>query len=207
LPYWLAPDGGTRYLMPLYPLIALIMAHVIQSCGERVVQVTVRALTVTIVIGLVVTAAGFPLYKRFVRGSYLEAAQAILARAGDAPIYARDTSSVGASIVAHLNVLRDPAPPVQAPPQENWNSGLVLSIDPDARVGQVAGTVTVGRAVRYLLCRGAACGRASDQGSHDGGGVAGDPAGGMLGHSVPDAPLSAPHSPETKTDDTPVFTD
>jgi 4-amino-4-deoxy-L-arabinose transferase-like glycosyltransferase len=208
LPYWLAPDGGTRYLMPLYPLFALVMAHVILSCGERVAQVTVKALMATVLVGFVVTAVGFPLYQRHVRGSHLEAARAILARAGDAPIFAIDTSAVGTSIVAHLNVLRAPQPPIEVPPQEGFGSGLVLTIDPEARFGRVAGVVMVGRAVRHLMCRGPACIPAWDRVSHDGGGVAGGAADGMLDRPLLQAPSPpAPRSPETEPDDPPVLTD
>ena len=34
LPYWLAPQGGIRYLLPVYPLIALLGARYIWRAGE-----------------------------------------------------------------------------------------------------------------------------------------------------------------------------
>ena len=81
-----------------------------------------------------------------------------LAQVGDQPLYASDTSSVGASIVANLNIMRAPQPPLRLPPP-GWTSGYVLVDAPDPAVGQVAAQVTVGGSVRYLLCRGTACSR------------------------------------------------
>jgi 4-amino-4-deoxy-L-arabinose transferase-like glycosyltransferase len=157
LPYWLAPGGGTRYLMPIYPLIALVMAQVIMRAGEWFANLTVKALMATIAIAYVATLVGFPLHQHLVRGSYADAAREILARVDDRPIYASDTSSVGASIVANLNIMRAPQPPLRLPPP-GWTSGFVLVDEPDPAMGQIAGRITVGGSLRYLLCRGPACG-------------------------------------------------
>jgi 4-amino-4-deoxy-L-arabinose transferase-like glycosyltransferase len=160
IPYWLAPSGGTRYLMPIYPLFALVMTAIVLRAGAAVAGLTVKALIATVGIAYVIALFGFPLYERYVRGSYAQAAQEILARVGDAPLYALDTSSVGASVVANLNVLRMPELPIREPPPA-WSSGFVLASGPDEAVGQIAALVTIGRQTRYLLCRGAACDRPS----------------------------------------------
>jgi hypothetical protein len=156
IPYWLAPDGGTRYLMPIYPLFALVMAVIVLRSGAAITRLNAKALIATVGIAYVTALLGFPLYERYVRGSYVQAAQAILARVGDAPLYAVDTSSVGVSIVANLNVLRAPKLPISQPPPV-WASGFVLADELDESIGRIAAPVAVGRHTRYLLCRGGVC--------------------------------------------------
>jgi 4-amino-4-deoxy-L-arabinose transferase-like glycosyltransferase len=161
VPYWLSPMSGTRYLMPIYPLFALIMAYVVLNSGKAIVELSARALIVTAGIAYVAAFLGFPLYEHYIRGSYDRAAQAIIARAGRFPIFANDFTSAGLSIVADLNTRRAPEPPVTTPPA-GFASGFVLTAEPDAKIGRVAITFTLGREsngtrTRYLLCRGDAC--------------------------------------------------
>ncbi len=35
LPYWLSPQSGIRYLLPIYPLVALVCARIIWRAGDR----------------------------------------------------------------------------------------------------------------------------------------------------------------------------
>jgi len=161
LPYWLFPGSGTRYLMPLYPLFALVMAFIVLNSGRLMTELCAKALIVTVCVGYVAALVGFPLYEHYIRGSYDHAAQAIVTRAGGFPIFADDFTSIGLSIVADLNARRAPQPPITTPPRD-FTSGFVLSAKPDAAVGQVDMTLGLGRdadgkRTRYLLCRGEAC--------------------------------------------------
>jgi hypothetical protein len=163
LPYWLTFSNSPRYLMPIYPLFAMIMAFVILRSGQRMQGIAAKALIATVGVAYVASLAGFPLYERYFRGSYGDAARQILDRIGDAPIYGTDFSSLGLSIVANLNVLRAPQPPIGWPPQD-FVSGYVLAMEPDDGIGPVDLALGVGRnanggRTRYLLCRGAACTR------------------------------------------------
>jgi 4-amino-4-deoxy-L-arabinose transferase-like glycosyltransferase len=165
LPYWLAPASGTRYLMPLYPLIALLMAYIVLNSGKFIINLCAKTLIGTICVAYVMALVGFPLYEHYVRGSYNHAAQAIIARAGSLPIFATDFTSVGLDIVATLNALRAPKSPITIPPP-GFESGFVLTAKPDSSIGQVDMTFALGRnpdgrRTRYLLCRGEACSSAS----------------------------------------------
>jgi hypothetical protein len=147
--------------MPIYPLFAMIMAYVVLRSGMRMQAIAAKALIATAGIAYVASLVGFPLYERYFRGSYADAAQIVLDRIGDAPIYGTDFSSLGLSIVANLNVLRAPKPPIGSPPPD-FASGYVLAMEPDQDIGPVALSFRVGRnanggRTRYLLCRGAAC--------------------------------------------------
>ena len=161
VPYWLCPAGSTRYLMPLYPLFALLMAYVVFNSGKLMIDLCAKALIATVIVAYLAALIGFPLYEHFIRGSYDNAAQAIIARAANFPLYAADSTSVGLSIVADINTRRRQAPPVTGPPAE-FSSGFVLSLHPDPAIGQIDTTFAVGHnpngsRTRYLLCRGSAC--------------------------------------------------
>jgi len=147
--------------VPLYPLFALLMAYVVFNSGKLMIDLCAKALIAAVVVAYLAALIGFPLYEHFIRGSYDNAAQAIIARAGSFPLYAADDSSVGLSIVADINTRRLPAPPVTRPPAE-FSSGFVLSLHPDPAIGQIYTTFAVGynpngSRTRYLLCRGTDC--------------------------------------------------
>jgi 4-amino-4-deoxy-L-arabinose transferase-like glycosyltransferase len=161
IPYWTMPQGGTRYLMPVYPLVALMMAAIVLHSGKYIVSLTAKALIGTVVVAYMSSLIGFPLYEHYFRGSYTNAAKTIIARAGEQPIYVTDATSIGLSIAANINVLRATKSPIVKPPGD-FSSGYVLAMEPDPNLGQVdlllgLGHNRDGRRTRYLLCRGAAC--------------------------------------------------
>jgi 4-amino-4-deoxy-L-arabinose transferase-like glycosyltransferase len=161
LPYWLSPGSSTRYIMALYPLFALVMTYIVLNSGAATMQLCTKALIGTIGIAYLVSLVGFPLYEKYIRGNYANAAKMIIDRSGNFPLYATDFTSVGLSIVANINALRAPQSPLTVPPAE-FKSGYVLALEPDANVGQIDLTFELGRnadgkRTRYLLCRGAAC--------------------------------------------------
>ncbi len=167
LPYWLVPGSSARYLMPLYPLCALVTASIVLNSGKFMLDLSAKALIATVGVAYVAALIGFPLYEHYVRGSYDRAAQAIIARAGRFPIFVTDDTSIGLSIAADINTRRAPAPPIVGPPPQ-FASGFVLAEKPDARIGPIAATLVLGRDVagkrtRYLLCRGDACAGAHAQ--------------------------------------------
>ena len=139
----------------------MIMSFVVLRSGKHMQGIAAKALIATVGIAYIASLVGFPLYERYFRGSYGDAARKLLDRIGDAPVYGTDFSSLGLSIVANLNVLRAPKPPIGWPPQD-FASGYVLALEPDDDIGPVELAFGVGRnarggRTRYLLCRGAAC--------------------------------------------------
>jgi 4-amino-4-deoxy-L-arabinose transferase-like glycosyltransferase len=161
LPYWLAPQSGIRYLMPLYPLAGLVIARVLWNHGAQAVAVTRRWLIGAIVVKLAVVLALFPYYQKQYRGANFETtARDILKRTAGQPLYAGNVSASGLSVTAHLDVLRLPAPPLTFPPGQ-WESGFVTAYEPDPRLGRVAAEYRLGGNTLYLLCRGAACAKAA----------------------------------------------
>jgi len=161
LPYWLVPGKSARYLMPLYPLCALVLAYVVRNSGKFIIDLSAKALIATVGVAYVAALVGFPLYEHYFRGNYDKAAQAIIARAGSFPIFITDDSAVGLSVAAALDVQRLPKPPITVPTAD-FKSGFVVSVYPDDRIGPIDMIFTLGRdpsgkRTRYLLCRGEAC--------------------------------------------------
>lgn len=156
LPYWLGPKSHIRYIMPLYPLIALFVAHVIWRAGKRPVAVAVRWFAAVIALKYVFGLWAFPAYQEKFRGDYAAVATDVIARADGFPLYATDNTATGLSVGAHINQSRYPVAVLRWPPQE-WNDGFVLANTPDPVLGQPAWRYRLGRKDLYLLCRGAAC--------------------------------------------------
>jgi 4-amino-4-deoxy-L-arabinose transferase-like glycosyltransferase len=157
LPYWLAPQSHTRYLMPIYPFAALICARLIWIARPASVAVTTRWFWALLAVKIVLVAALFPYYQKVYRGeNYRQAARDILQRSAGHPLYTTNDSASGLSVAANIATLRLPAAPLTFPPAQ-WASGFVMSYAPDPRIGRVVDKFRLGGNDLYLLCRGAAC--------------------------------------------------
>ena len=157
LPYWLAPQSASRYLMPLYPLAGLLIARALWEVGAPAVAVTRRWLIAVIALKLVLVLVLFPQYQERYRGRNFEtAALDVQRRTAGHALYTMSDNASGLSVTAHLDILRLPASPLTFPPQQ-WESGFVIAHVLDARLGQVVTEYRLGGNILYLLCRGAAC--------------------------------------------------
>lgn len=158
LPYWIAPESHSRYLVPVYPWFALVCACVLARAGARAISITGRWWGALIAVKLVLFLAVFPYYQKVYRGeNYAIAARGILERTAGHPLYTTNDAASGLSVAAHIAVLRLPAPPIAFPPPV-WDTGFVISYTPDPRLGQIVETYRLGGNDLYLLCRGSACG-------------------------------------------------
>lgn len=156
LPYWLAPQGGIRYLLPVYPLIALIGARIIWRAGTPGQILALRWFAATITLKFLFSLALFPYYQSHFRGeNYVIAAHDIMKQAAGYPLYAEDTRSITESIVSEIDLQRLPQSPLLAPPA-NWDNGFLLAMEPD-NSSQIFRKIRVANDDLYLLCRGPAC--------------------------------------------------
>lgn len=159
LPYWLAPQGGIRYLLPIYPMVALVCADQIWRCGDSARTVALRWFAGIVALKFLFALVLFPVYQQVYRGkNYAQAAQAILLRTQGQPLYVTDVRSVALSVVSYIDSSRFPRPPLTFPPA-TFESGFVLSMKPDPAFGQVAKTYPLASDTIYLLCKGSACTR------------------------------------------------
>lgn len=161
LPYWLSPQSSTRYVLPLYPLFALLIARLIWHADAAAAGITRRWLWGIVALKFVVALIVFPYYQREYRGeNYFLAAKDIIARTAGQALYVTDVSASGLNVAAYVNTLRHPLPPLQWPPTQwthNENPGFVIAYKPDPALGQISHQYQLGGNQLYLLCRGSAC--------------------------------------------------
>ncbi|MDD5301358.1 MAG: glycosyltransferase family 39 protein [Gallionella sp.] len=177
LPYWLAPQSGIRYLLPIYPLFALIAARLIWRAGSPAILTTRRWLAATIALNFVLGLIVFPYYQHKYRGeNYALAAADIVSLTRGQPLYNIDTTTNGMNVTFYINQLRYPQHALQYPPQEfnpdfslgegralaraapsTEQSGFIIAMPIDAKMGTLVKEYQLGGDKLYLLCHGAAC--------------------------------------------------
>lgn len=164
LPYWLSPQNSIRYLLPIYPLIALVCARIIWRCGETGRTLALRWFAGFVAFKLVLMLALFPYYQTHYRGAnYAMTAQRIIARTQGFPLYVNDVRSIGLSITSYIDLTRFPQAPLSFPPND-FADGYVLAMENNPELGQVAETYTLAADTTYLLCRGRACNASPEMG-------------------------------------------
>lgn len=157
LPYWLAPHGGMRYLIPIYPLFALLMARLLWRTGEAAMLTTARWMAAAIALNFVVLLVLFPYYQQHYRGAnYAATAREIIALSQGLPLYTADVSASGLNVTAYINQQRYPAAALQWPPQA-YTTGFVIARTADLQLGAVFKKYQLLGDELYLLCRGTAC--------------------------------------------------
>jgi len=151
LPYWLAPQSGGRYLLPLYGLLALLVSAPLYATPE-LRRLATRWVMAAIAFKVVIAAWAFPAYTHKIRPDIAAIAADVERITADQPLYSNDVAWVGLSVAATLDVARAPRPPLEMAGKDMLD-GFILVEAPDPAQGQVVkaykGT--------YLLCRGSAC--------------------------------------------------
>lgn len=157
LPYWLAPQGGMRYLVPIYPLIALLSARLIWRSGTTGQQLALRWFAGIIAFKFIFVLVLFPYYQSHYRGeNYLVTAHELTRQTQGFPVYVNDTRSIGLNIIGQMDIDRLPRPPLLAPPTQ-WDDGFLLIAEPQHQGSQLVKKITVAKDDIYLFCRGTAC--------------------------------------------------
>jgi 4-amino-4-deoxy-L-arabinose transferase-like glycosyltransferase len=157
LPYWLSPQSSVRYLLPIYPFIAMVSARIIWRAGKAARYLALRWFAGIIAFKFLFALVLFPYYQTHYRGeNYVNAAQDIMQKTGDHPLYATDVRSVGLNVVSAIDAMRYPQPPIVWPPAQ-WDSGFVISMTNDPAVGKLAFHYKLAADDLFILCRGKDC--------------------------------------------------
>jgi 4-amino-4-deoxy-L-arabinose transferase-like glycosyltransferase len=157
VPYWLAPQGGIRYLVPVYPLIALVCARVIWRSGVAGQQLALRWFTGLIAFKFIFALVLFPYYQSHYRGeNYVEIAHKVNDMSRGNPLYCDDTRSIGLNIMGQLDIDRLPLEPILSPPH-NWDNGFLLTSKSSDDEGQLVEKIIIAKDTIYLFCRGTIC--------------------------------------------------
>jgi 4-amino-4-deoxy-L-arabinose transferase-like glycosyltransferase len=155
LPYWLAPSGGTRYVLPIYALLVLPAAYFAahQFARLAVQKWVIGLLTLALVANLII----YPGYQKKVRGqNYARMAEHIVSQHGGFPLYATNVTSVGLSVVAHINSKRPTRPALVWPPTD-FKDGIVIAHAESDVAGTLLQTLRIDNDSVLLICRGGAC--------------------------------------------------
>jgi len=156
-PYSLAPHGGIRYLLPVYPFVALICARIIWRAGESSRKLAEKWFIGIITFKFIFVLILFPYYQSHVRGeNYVTAARHITRQTDGYPVYVHDFRDVAESIVTQIDIDRLPLPTMKSPPK-TWSDGFLLSSDASEANGHLVEKIQLGGDHIYLLCRGSAC--------------------------------------------------
>lgn len=157
LPYWLAPQGGIRYLLPVYPLIALVCARMIWRGGASGQRLALRWFAGLIALKFVFVLGLFPYYQSHYRGeNYVVTAHALHQKTLGYPVYADDNRSIGENIIGQMDIDRLPAAPLSLPPSQ-WNNGFLLTYISSDSGSTLVEKLSIAKDDLYLFCRGAAC--------------------------------------------------
>ncbi len=157
LPYWLAPQSGVRYIMPIFPLMALVTARLIWRAGSPAINTTRRWLAGTIALNFLLGLVVFPYYQHIYRGeNHSLAASDILTRTQGHTIFISDSTTNGLNVAAYINQQRYPHQALQYPP-ESFESGFIISRTGGTLTNKPVKEYKLGGDKLYLLCRGAAC--------------------------------------------------
>jgi 4-amino-4-deoxy-L-arabinose transferase-like glycosyltransferase len=157
VPYWLAPQGGIRYILPTYPFAALVSARIIWRAGEAAQVTALRWFSAIIVFKLVFALILFPYYQNNYRGkNYTEAGRSIMELARGHPLYVTDVSSSGLCVTGFIDAQRYPLPPIIYPPAR-WDTGFLISRINDPLIGKLVRHYKLAADDIFLLCRGEAC--------------------------------------------------
>jgi hypothetical protein len=157
VPYWLAPHGNIRYLVPIYPVAALAIALILWSARERHGGLVYRWLAAAVALKFLAASVLFPLYQSHYRGeNYAATARDVIARSAGHPLFTRADTASGLSVAGYIDAWLYPKPPLKWAP-DAWESGFVIAEENDPALGKFAARYQLGGDELFLLCRGAAC--------------------------------------------------
>ncbi len=159
IPYWFVPETSSRYVLPLYPFIALWIAKALWRLKQVNINHCLKWFLAAVIIKYVFALGLFPYYQAQYRADSLSIAKQILAKTKDKPLYINVPTAKGLNITAAIDVLRFPAPPLTFPSLAKEADYFVINGEPDPSVGDLYATFVLDKQQNkiYLLCKGKAC--------------------------------------------------
>lgn len=118
LPYWLVPTSNIRYILPLYPLIALLIGYSIWHAGQSFRRIALYSLLITVIAKYIFSIWWLPYEYSVYRGDAGAIAADVLERTNGENLYINDTSSTGLRVAVEINKLRANSAPISRPPHD-----------------------------------------------------------------------------------------
>lgn len=162
LPYWISPRGLMRYLMPIFPLVALVATRIIWQSGEGALILARKWIIAALALKFVAALIIFPYYQSHYRGAnYADAALDVVSITAGYPLYSYTPNAHGLSVAAYINRLRYPQTGLRWPPAQ-WQDGFLIA-QPEEYTqtdrDKVYKEYKLAADRLILLCRGSACAR------------------------------------------------
>ena len=155
LPYWLSPHCAMRYLMPLYGVVALVLAAHAYGNGKTR-RLVVAWIITAIVLKYVFALWAFPYYTKHFRADIDAIAKDILSVTKGESLYVTDVGWEGTAVTAQIDLAIAPRPPLVMAPR-GLAHGFLIAEKPDPAIGKLFRSYHG----LYLMCRGDACAGAS----------------------------------------------
>ncbi len=152
IPYWLSTNAGAmRYLMPLYGLVALVLAAYAYGNGKTR-RLVVGWIITAVILKYVFALWAFPYYTKHFRADIDAIAKDILSVAKGESLYMTDVGWEGIAVAAQIDLAIAPGPPLVMAPQ-GLAHGFLIAERPDPAIGKLFRSYHG----LYLMCRGDAC--------------------------------------------------
>lgn len=158
IPYWLAPHASIRYLLPLYPFIALLLAIVLWHLPKTLLKTIIIWLALAILVKYVALSLMY-YYQFYYRGDYTLVARQVMLQTKGFPVYSNDSVATGLSVSAKIDSLIYPNPPLRDAQFAKEKSYFVINDKIDSKLGRLYKRISLGKqgTYIYLLCQGKAC--------------------------------------------------
>jgi len=152
LPYWFSTNGrAMRYLMPLYGLVALVLAAYAYG-NEKTRRLVVKWIIIAVILKYVFALWAFPYYTTHFRADVDVIAKDILSVTQGKPLYVTEVGWEGLAVAAQIDLAIAPRPPLVKPPPDLAH-GFLIAEKPDPAIGKLYRSYHG----LYLMCRGDAC--------------------------------------------------
>ena len=154
----MAPHTSIRYILPLYPFIALLLAIGLWYLPIRQIKTVIFWLAFAILVKYVALALIY-YYQLYYRGDYTVAAKQVILLTERFPVYSNDAVATGLSITAEIDRLIYPSPPLRDAQFAKEKNYFVINDKIDSKLGKLYKHLKLGQqgTAIYLLCQGNAC--------------------------------------------------
>ena len=158
IPYWLAPHTTIRYILPLFPFIALLLAISLWHLPKRQLKIIVFWLALAVLLKYLEIGIVY-YYQIYYRGDYTQIAKQVMMQTRGFPVYSNNFVATGLSVTAEIDRLIYPNPPllgVQFAKEKNY---FIINDKIDHKLGRLYKHIKIGKqgTPLYLLCQENAC--------------------------------------------------
>ncbi|MCZ6914458.1 MAG: hypothetical protein O7C59_08430 [Rickettsia endosymbiont of Ixodes persulcatus] len=154
------PNTGIRYLLPLYPFIALFIAIFLWHLPKQGFNIVIVWLSLAVLIKYIGLIFLF-YYQYHFRGDYKQVAQQVIIASQGFPLYYNDDVATGLSTTALIDNLLYPYPPLEWSlfSKGRGKDYFLISNQRNAKLGKLYKVFPIGKQGTpiYLLCHGSAC--------------------------------------------------